>query len=273
MGIGESHDPPQDHRPRDGPPLRWTGPHGRTLVRRAPLRSIHPPLHERHHLRLQELGLRHASDRRAAARRVVDHGLPGHRLHQPGRPVPHQQRRPGDAARSGQGLSGSRPTSGRPPDTGSWRPTRLHQIARVSLVKSALGSLSINAVTSRATASHCSDGFHATTTTHIGGLSFTPPVGPAQSFPLPTPDHPLTIPGLATIYAGQHSTHRSGTARRRERLRTARRRDPDRYVAPGRALLRRARLRHDRRRLQGSLRGHPRRHGDWVTSSRAGPTR
>jgi hypothetical protein len=87
----------------------------------------------------------------------------------------------------------------------------LHQIARVSLVKNALGSLSINAVTSRATASHRSDGFHATTTTHIGGLSFTPPVGPAQSFSLPTPDHPLTIPGLATIYAGQHSTHRSGT--------------------------------------------------------------
>jgi hypothetical protein len=87
----------------------------------------------------------------------------------------------------------------------------VHRIARISLVQSALGSLSINAIASRATASHDGDGFQATTTTHLGGLSFTPPIGPAQSFPLPTPDHPLTIPGLATIYAGQHSTHRTGT--------------------------------------------------------------
>jgi hypothetical protein len=87
----------------------------------------------------------------------------------------------------------------------------LHRIARVSLVQSTLGSLAIDAITSRATASHDAHGFHATTTTHVGGISFTPPVGPARSFPLPTPDHPVTIPGLATIYAGQHTTRRSGT--------------------------------------------------------------
>jgi hypothetical protein len=87
----------------------------------------------------------------------------------------------------------------------------LHRIARVSLIQSALGSLSINAITSRATTSHDASGFHATTTTHLGGLTFTPPIGPAQSFPLPTPDQPLTIPGLATIYAGKHLTRHSGT--------------------------------------------------------------
>jgi hypothetical protein len=86
----------------------------------------------------------------------------------------------------------------------------LHRIARVTLLQTALGSLSINAVTSRATASHDATGFHASTTTHLGGLSFTPPIGPAQSFPLPTPNKPITIPGLATIYAGQSTTRHSG---------------------------------------------------------------
>jgi hypothetical protein len=87
----------------------------------------------------------------------------------------------------------------------------LHRVGRITLAQTALGSLSINAITSRARAYHDSTGFHATTTTHIGGLSFTPPIGPAQSFPLPTPDHPITIPGLVTIYAGQHKTTRSAT--------------------------------------------------------------
>jgi hypothetical protein len=87
----------------------------------------------------------------------------------------------------------------------------LHRIGRVALIQSVLGSLSINAITARATAYHDASGFHATTTTHLGGLSFTPPVGPSESFPLPTPDQPLTIPGLATIYAGKHVTRQSHT--------------------------------------------------------------
>lgn len=85
----------------------------------------------------------------------------------------------------------------------------LHRIGRINLVQTGLGSLALTAITSRATASHDASGFHAGTTTHVGGLSFTPPVGPAQSFPLPTPDQPVTIPGVATIYAGQHTTRDS----------------------------------------------------------------
>ena len=81
-----------------------------------------------------------------------------------------------------------------------------HKIASVTLAQSQLGSVSIRAITSRATAFHDATGFHATTTTRLGALVFTPPIGPEQSFPLPTPDQPITIPGLATIYAGQHST-------------------------------------------------------------------
>lgn len=87
----------------------------------------------------------------------------------------------------------------------------LHRIGQVTLVQTGLGSVSMSAITSRATASHDDSGFHATTTTHLGGLSFTPPVGPAQSFPAPTPDQPVTIPGVATIYAGQHTTRESAT--------------------------------------------------------------
>jgi hypothetical protein len=84
-----------------------------------------------------------------------------------------------------------------------------HTIAQITLAQSRLGSLSINAITSRATAYHDSTGFHSTTATHVGGLTFTPPVGPAQTFPAPTPDQPITIPGLVTVYAGQHITRNS----------------------------------------------------------------
>ena len=64
----------------------------------------------------------------------------------------------------------------------------------------------IRAITSRATAYHDADGFHSSTSTHVGSLVLDTPVGGHQSFPLPTPDQPVTIPGLATIYAGQHTT-------------------------------------------------------------------
>jgi hypothetical protein len=84
-----------------------------------------------------------------------------------------------------------------------------HRISRVNLAQSGLGSLAIHAVASHATASHDATGFHATVTTHVGALTFTPPVGPAQSLPLPTPDQPVTIPGVVTIYTGSHSTRHS----------------------------------------------------------------
>lgn len=87
----------------------------------------------------------------------------------------------------------------------------MHKIGRLSLVQSSLGSLSLSSIVSRATASHDSSGFHATTQTLLGGITFAPVIGPAQTFPAPTPDQPLTIPGLATIYAGQHTTRQSGT--------------------------------------------------------------
>jgi hypothetical protein len=86
-----------------------------------------------------------------------------------------------------------------------------HSISKVVLASTGIGSLAIDGITSTATASHDSAGFHSVTSTRIGSLTFTPPTGPAQSFPAPTPDQPITIPGLATIYVGQHVTRQSGT--------------------------------------------------------------
>jgi len=86
-----------------------------------------------------------------------------------------------------------------------------HSIAELSLASSGVGSLSIDAIHSRSTAFHDGSGFHSTASTTVGDITFPPPVGPAQTFPAPTPDHPITIPGLATINLGlrssQHNSH------------------------------------------------------------------
>src|SRR3954451_19076678 len=88
-----------------------------------------------------------------------------------------------------------------------------HSIAHVTLASSGLGSLTLDAVKAKAVAFHNASGFHSTTTTQVGGLTFAPPVGDPQSLPLPTPDQPVTIPGLATISVGAHSArHESRSA-------------------------------------------------------------
>ena len=79
-----------------------------------------------------------------------------------------------------------------------------HRIAELRVASSGLGSLTLKAITSRSTAFHDARGFHTTTATAIGGIRFTPPVGRAQSFPAPTPDRPVEVPGLATISIGRH---------------------------------------------------------------------
>jgi hypothetical protein len=84
-----------------------------------------------------------------------------------------------------------------------------HSIAHLTVASSGLGSVTLDAVKASATAFHNASGFHATTTTLVGGITFTPPVGPAQSFPAPTPDQPVTIPGLATISLGSKVTNRT----------------------------------------------------------------
>jgi hypothetical protein len=86
-----------------------------------------------------------------------------------------------------------------------------HSITKIVLSQSSLGSLTMDALRSTSVAYHDAKGFHARTSTQLGDLTFTPPVGDPQTFPAPTPDQPVAIPGLATIYAGQHATRHSGT--------------------------------------------------------------
>lgn len=97
-------------------------------------------------------------------------------------------------------------------DRGTTASHARHTVASLDLGSSVLGSLSVGVVTSSARAFHDSHGFHAATATRIGTITFTPPGGgPTQAFPAPTPDHPVDVPGLATIYAGQSRTSHTST--------------------------------------------------------------
>jgi len=78
----------------------------------------------------------------------------------------------------------------------------LHTITKVTLADSPLGSLAIEGLRTKTRAWHDTTGFHASVDTAIGSITFTPPVGPAQNIPIPSPGQPVTIPGLATIAIG-----------------------------------------------------------------------
>jgi hypothetical protein len=83
-----------------------------------------------------------------------------------------------------------------------------HTIARLRLADSRLGTLSISAIRSTATAWHDASGFHARAATSLGAIRFTPATGAPQSYTAPSPGRPVVIPGLATIYAGlTHAGH------------------------------------------------------------------
>jgi hypothetical protein len=82
-----------------------------------------------------------------------------------------------------------------------------HRIARLALVDTPLGSLALTGITSEVKAFHDSTGFNTATSSTLGGISLTPVIGPVQTFDLPTPDQPLTIPGVATIAIGPSATH------------------------------------------------------------------
>ncbi len=80
-----------------------------------------------------------------------------------------------------------------------------HSIADLTVASSGVGSLTIDAIHSVSKAFHDGSGFHSTTATTVGDLTFKPTTGPRQTFPAPTPDQPITIPGLATITLGRSS--------------------------------------------------------------------
>jgi hypothetical protein len=82
-----------------------------------------------------------------------------------------------------------------------------HTIASITIASNGLGTLSLKAIRSDAKAFHDAAGFHGTTATSVGSITLTPSGGlPPQSFPAPTPNQPVTIPGLATISLGTTRT-------------------------------------------------------------------
>lgn len=85
-------------------------------------------------------------------------------------------------------------------------------VARITLGTQDTGILEINAVKSEARAFHDSTGFHAHTKTHIASIIYTPNGGDPQGLDIPTPDHPLVVPGLARISIGSHVRKHSGDA-------------------------------------------------------------
>ncbi|MEV7430895.1 choice-of-anchor P family protein [Nocardioides sp. NPDC092400] len=70
-----------------------------------------------------------------------------------------------------------------------------HDVARISLG----GALTLRGVTSKATVWHDGSGFHKSVETTIGSIR-----AGGDTFPIPTPNTPIRIPGLATISLGDH---------------------------------------------------------------------
>ena len=83
--------------------------------------------------------------------------------------------------------------------------------AEVVLAGSPLGSVSIRGVTSLSHAWYDGSAFHSETTSSVGKIVFTPPVGGPQVLDLPTPGQPVTVPGLATITVGAGREKSSST--------------------------------------------------------------
>lgn len=84
--------------------------------------------------------------------------------------------------------------------------TSTQRIAKVVLAESSLGTLSIEALRSRARAFHDGTGFRAKATTDIGRLVLTPAAGEPEELELPSADEPVVIPGLAEIRLGPRRT-------------------------------------------------------------------
>lgn len=79
-----------------------------------------------------------------------------------------------------------------------------HKVAEIIISETPLGTLSIDGVESITRAFHDDEnGFQAFSETNLAGISFTPPGGDPQTFPIPSPGQPLEIPGLAVITLGR----------------------------------------------------------------------
>jgi hypothetical protein len=77
-----------------------------------------------------------------------------------------------------------------------------HKIAKVQVLGSPLGDLSLIALSSTSHAWHDTRGYHASSTSSLGAIEFAPVNGQPQEFPVPSPGQSVTVPGVARISLG-----------------------------------------------------------------------
>ncbi|MDZ5619798.1 choice-of-anchor P family protein [Nocardioides sp. HM23] len=78
-----------------------------------------------------------------------------------------------------------------------------HSLAGITLVETALGSLSLGAVSSIARVWHDGTRFRSQVNSEVAGIVLTPPGGDPEVISIPTPGQPVEIPGLLRITIGE----------------------------------------------------------------------
>lgn len=78
-----------------------------------------------------------------------------------------------------------------------------HKLAGITLLQTALGSLSLGAVSSTARVWHDAGGFHSEVSSQVAGIVLTLPDQDPQVIAIPTPGQPIEIPGLLRITLGE----------------------------------------------------------------------
>jgi len=78
-----------------------------------------------------------------------------------------------------------------------------HSLAGITLLETALGKLSLGAVSSVARVWHDGTRFRSEVDSEVAGIVLTPPGGDPQVISIPTPGQPIEIPGLLRITIGE----------------------------------------------------------------------
>lgn len=88
-----------------------------------------------------------------------------------------------------------------------------HRIASVNLSDNGAGTLALTGIEAWTHAYHDATGYHTAARTGVLGITYTPSGGNPQTYPVPSPGHPIVIPGVATISLGGttqvHGAHRA----------------------------------------------------------------
>jgi hypothetical protein len=106
------------------------------------------------------------------------------------------------------GVTASTGTTGTGDDVASYS---THDIGRLTIAQSALGSLTIRAISASSSASHDASGYHATTDVAVGRITLDTPSGPVLDLPVPKPGAPVDVPGLLTISIGKEKRVTGGS--------------------------------------------------------------